>query len=109
MTRVPAGESGGIDRGDRNRSVLSIESFQGTFEEEIEISWLDPAEEFLKSGEVRDCLQAESIPDTSHLFEITDDGTVIFFPEFFEQKDRQKLVLSVISPRIFAGIQGEMG
>jgi len=54
MTRVPAGEPGGIDRRNRDRSVFSIESFQGTFEEEVEIDRPDPAEEFLKCGEVGD-------------------------------------------------------
>ena len=53
MTGIPAGEPGRIDGGDRNCIVWRVEYFQGTFEEDIEIDWLDPAEEFLKRGEVR--------------------------------------------------------
>jgi len=53
MTGIPTGEPGRIDGGDGNCIVWGIEYFQGTFEEDIEIDWLYPAEEFLNRCEVR--------------------------------------------------------
>jgi hypothetical protein len=53
--------------------------------------------------------ESQSFPDPIHFFEITDNRTVVFLPIFFEEKDGQKLVLGIISPRIFTGIQGKMG
>jgi len=109
MTGIPAGEAGGIDGGDRNCIVWRVEYFQGTFEENIEIDRLDPAEEFLKRGEVRYRRESQRFPDPIHFFEVTDNRTIVFLPIFFEEKDSQKLVLGIISPRIFTGIQGKMG
>jgi hypothetical protein len=109
MTGITAGEPGRIDGGDGNCIAGGIECFQGAFEEDIEINWLYPAEEFLNRGEVRDRCESEKFPDPIHFFKVTDNRTVVFFPVFLEEKDGQKLVLGVISPRIFTGIQAEMG
>lgn len=109
MTGITAGEPGRIDGGDGNCIAGGIEYFQGTFKENIEIDRLDPAEEFLNRGEVRDRCESQKFPNSIHLFEIADDCPVVFFPVFLEEKDGQKLVLGIISPRIFTGIQGEMG
>jgi hypothetical protein len=54
---------------------------------------------------MRNGCETQSTPDLIHLFEVPDDRTIIFFPVFFEKKDSQQLVLSVIPSRIFAGIQ----
>jgi hypothetical protein len=108
MTRIPAGESGGVDSGDRDQTVVRIELFQGTFKEEIEADPFDPAEKFLKRGKVRDLQKTDFPSDSIHLFKIPDYHTIVFFPVFFEEKNGHKLVLGIISPRIFTGIQGEM-
>jgi hypothetical protein len=109
MTRISAGEPGGIDGGDRDWTVVRIELFQGTFEEKIEINRFDPAEEFLKCREVRNRQKIQRFPDAVHFFEVTDNRTIVFFPVFFEQENGQKLVLGIIPPRIFAGIEGKTG
>jgi hypothetical protein len=57
---------------------------------------------------VRDRGKSQSVPDTVHLFEVTDNRRVIFLPVFFKEKNCQKLELGVISPRKFTGIEGEM-
>jgi hypothetical protein len=75
--------------------------FQGTFEEEIEEDRFDPTEKFLKCSEVRDLQKTDFLSDSIHLFKIPDYCTIVFFPVFFEEKNRQKLVLGIISPRIF--------
>jgi hypothetical protein len=53
--------------------------------------------------------ESQSVPDTVHLFEVKDNRTVVFLSVFFEENDGQELVLGIISPRIFTGIQGKMG
>jgi hypothetical protein len=58
---------------------------------------------------VRYRCESQRFPDPIHFFEVKDNRTVVFLPIFFEQKYGQKLVLGIISPRIFTGIQGEMG
>jgi len=35
---------------------------------------------------MRDSFESEYCPDPIHLFEVPDDGTVIFFPVFLEEK-----------------------
>jgi hypothetical protein len=82
--------------------------FQGTFEEEIEAGPFDPAEKFLKRGEVRDLQKTDFLSDSIHFFKIPENRTIVFFPVFFEEKNGHKLVLGIISPGIFTGIQGEM-
>jgi hypothetical protein len=62
----------------------------------------------LKGSEVRDRRKIQRSPDTVHFLEVTDDSTIVFFPVFFEEKDGQKLMLGIIYPRIFTGIQGKM-
>ena len=86
MAAVPAGEAGWIDGRDGNDVVLRVEDFQGTFEENVEIERFNPAEKFLERGEVRDSFKFESLLNTIHLFEVTDNRTVVFFPIFFEEK-----------------------
>jgi hypothetical protein len=54
---------------------------------------------------MRDSFEAEYGPDSIHFFEVPDDSTIIFFPVFFEEKKCEKLMLGVISSRIFAGIR----
>ena len=72
------------------------------------MDWFDPTEKFLERGEVRYRCKFKNFPDTVHLFEIPYDRAIVFFPVFFEQNKGQKLMLSVISSRIFTRITREM-
>jgi hypothetical protein len=87
---------------------MRIEYFQGTFEEDVEVYRFDPTKKFLKCGEVRYRGKFKSVSDTIHLFEVTDNRSIIFFPVFFEEQDSQKLMLGIISSRILTGIPGNM-
>ena len=62
----------------------------------------------MKRCEVWDCCKLKNLPNAVHLFEIPDDGSVILFPIFFEEKDGQELMLGVISSRIFTGVSRDM-
>jgi hypothetical protein len=57
--------------------------FQGTFEEDIEIDRLDPAEEFLKCCEVGDLQKTDFLSDSIHFFKVPDGSTIILFPVSF--------------------------
>lgn len=109
MATISAGEAGRINGSNGDCVVGGIEYFQGAFEENIEVDRFDSAEEFLECGEVRYRSKTKCFPDPVHFFKVTDDRTVVFLPVFFEEKNRQKLVLGVVSSRIFTGIKGEMG
>jgi len=45
----------------------------------------DTTEKFLKGCEMRNRCETEYCPDSIHFFEVPDDGTIIFFPIFFEK------------------------
>jgi hypothetical protein len=57
---------------------------------------------------VRNRCESQRFPNPIHFFKVTDNRPVVFLPIFFEEKEGQKLVLGIISPRIFTGIQGKM-
>jgi hypothetical protein len=57
---------------------------------------------------VRYGCKLKNLPDSVHLFEIPNDRSVVLLPVFFEEKYGQKLVLGIISPRIFTRIKGKM-
>lgn len=108
MAGISTGEAGRIDCCDGDCVIRRIEYFQGTFEENVEIDRFDSAEEFLNRGEVGYRHKSQIFPDPIHLFKVTDDRPIVFFPVFLEEKDCQKLVLGIIPPRILTGIRGEM-
>lgn len=101
MTTISAGKPGRIDGSNRDCIVREIEDFQGTLQENIEVDGFDPVEKFLECCEVRNGFESYSGTDSIHLFEVTNHRSVIFLPGFFEQQDCQKLMLGIISPRIF--------
>lgn len=109
MTGISAGEPGRIDGCNWDCTVIRIKQFQSIFEEKIKVHGFDTTKKFLECSEVRDRCETQYSPDAIHLFKVPYDRTIIFFPVFFEKKDGQKLVLSIISSRIFAGIQGDPG
>lgn len=104
---IGAGESGGIDRGDRNRLTPRIEEVDHLLEDQVKVYRPDPLEElFLQGGEVRNLLQLENIPDSGHHLQEIDDTPVIHSQDLFQQDQGQMLVLSVGSSGIFTGIEG---
>lgn len=102
---MEAGQTVGIDRGNRDHFTLELEEVDHLPENDIGIHRPDPPEEFLQGGEVGDLIQFEELLNPGHQFKKFHDTPIICSQAFLEQDQGQILVPGLGLPGILAGIE----